>query len=165
MGIFRLDPAPPPSASAPIPTGAGGVTSTVLLNNARWFPRIRWIVVAVLAGFGAAGRFIDPETLQQVGFRAPGLWPWHLAGVLTLVNLGAIGWVRHLSSRTPCPWRHVAANIWFQIVSDLLVLTVLVYRVGPTNTVIAFSYLFHITLACIFFGRRAISSSTMFHLL
>ena len=154
MGTFRLDPAAALSESVSLPAGAVGVTSTVLLNNARWFPRIRWIVVAVLVGFGAAGHLIDPATLQRFELRPPGLWPWGLAGILTIVNLGAIGWVRQLSSQTSCPWRRVAANIWFQIASDLIVLTVLVYRVGPTNTVIAFSYLFHITLACIFFGRR-----------
>ena len=48
----------------------------------------------------------------------------------------------------------MVANIWFQIVTDLVVLSVAVYRLGPTTTVIGFAYLFHITLACIFFGRR-----------
>ncbi|MEI6218749.1 MAG: HAMP domain-containing sensor histidine kinase, partial [bacterium] len=43
---------------------------------------------------------------------------------------------------------------WFQITSDLVILTGLVYLIGSTTTVVSFTYLFHITMACIFFGRR-----------
>lgn len=154
MGSFRLDPEPPPDEAAPLLAGADALTSAVLLHNARWFTRIRWIAVAVLTGFGAGGLLLDPGLLRRFGLLPPGLWPLTLAGILVLLNLGSVRWVRQLSKRTPCPWRAVAANIWFQIVSDLVVLTVLVGRVGPTNTVIASAYLFHITLACIFFGRR-----------
>ncbi len=154
MGSFRLDPASRPQDAAPRPAGADGLTSAVLLHNARWFTRIRWSVVAVLTGFGAAGILFDPDLLMRFGLLPPGLWPLTMAIILTLLNVWSIRWIRHLPSRTSYPWRGVAANIWFQIVSDLLVLTVLVYRIGPTETVIAFAYLFHITLACIFFGRR-----------
>src|SRR5665647_976666 len=140
MNSFRLDPEPPPDEAAPQPGGSDGLTGTILLHNARWFTRIRWIAVAGLTGFGAAGLFLDPDLLGRFGLLPPGLWPLSLAGILALLNLGSIRWVRHLSTRTSCTWRDAAANIWFQIASDLIVLTVVVYRVGPTTTVIGFSY-------------------------
>ncbi|OGV84915.1 MAG: hypothetical protein A2340_04620 [Lentisphaerae bacterium RIFOXYB12_FULL_60_10] len=152
MGTFRLDPVTPPAGTVMAASGDAGMTGVVLLHNARWFTRIRWIVVAALVLFGAVGMAIDPAFLKRYGLIAPGLWPWHLSGILALLNLGSIRWIRYMSARTP--WRMIAANIWFQIVSDLVVLTGLVCRIGPTNTVVAFTYLFHISLACIFFGRR-----------
>ena len=154
MSSFRLDPESPPDKTAPRHGGTEGLTVAVLLQNAGWFTRIRWIVVAGLTVFGAAGWMLAPEQLRLCGLRPPGLWPLSLAGALALLNLGSMRWVGYLSRRTPCQWLDVAANIWFQIVSDLVVLTVVVYRVGPTETVIGFAYLFHITLACIFFDRR-----------
>ncbi len=154
MNFFRLDSEPLPDKAAPQPGGPDGLTVAMLLGNARWFTRIRWIVVGGLAGFGALGFILEPALLRRFGLLPPGLWPLVMAGVLTLLNLGFIRGVRYLSARTACAWREIAANIWFQIVSDLLVLTVVVYRVGPTSTVIGFAYLFHITLACIFFARR-----------
>ncbi len=154
MGTFRLDALPLVDMNTPLPAGVDGLTGTVLLHNARWFTRIRWIVVVVLAGVGMAGGVLDSGFLRRFGFLPPGLWPFGLAGALALLNLASSEWVGQLAARAPTPRRGVAANIWFQIISDLIVLTVLVYWVGPTQTVIAYSYLFHITLACIFFGRR-----------
>jgi len=149
MGSFRLDPVPPSSETMP---RADGLTGAVLLHNARWFIRIRWIVVSLLTGFGVAGSLLDPQVARHFGFLPPGPWPLYLAVILTILNLTANRWARLLSTRTT--WRWVAANIWFQIVTDLLVLTALVCLVGSTSTIIGFTYLFHITLACIFFGRR-----------
>ena len=152
MGNFRLSPASSPDETTQQSVWANGLSGAVLLLNARWFIRIRWIVVILLAGFGVAGALLDPQFLGRFGFLPPGWWPLCLAGTLALLNMGAIWWVHHLSTRTT--WRGVAANIWFQITSDLVILTGLVYLIGSTTTVVSFTYLFHITMACIFFGRR-----------
>jgi signal transduction histidine kinase len=48
----------------------------------------------------------------------------------------------------------VKTNLWLQIVSDLVVVTFLVHMIGSTSTFIPFTYLFHITLSCIFFPKR-----------
>ena len=152
MGTFRLDPNPPSGEVAASSAGPDGLTGAVLLHNARWFTRIRWLVVTVLTVFGAMAALMGAQRLERVGISPPGAWPVYLAVVLVLSNLASLGWLRRLSARAPD--RGVAANIWFQIVSDLTVLSVLVYRIGAIETVISFAYLFHITLACIFFGRR-----------
>ncbi len=154
MNSFRLDPEPAPDEDAKRPGGTEDLTGAILLHNARWFTRIRWIAVAGLLGFGTADYLLGPAILGRFGLVPPGGWPLSLAGILALLNLGSIRWIRSLSTRPLCSWRDVAANIWFQIASDLIVLTMLVYLVGATTTVIGFSYLFHITLACIFFDRR-----------
>ncbi|MEI6808328.1 MAG: HAMP domain-containing sensor histidine kinase [bacterium] len=152
MGYFKLDPVLPPEAGTPPSPWASGLTDNVLLHNARWFIQIRWIVVTFLGVLGVAGILMDQQFLMRLGFFPQGIWPLGMAGILALLNLGSIWWVRNLSPRAT--WRGVTANIWFQIVSDLVFLTILIYLVGTTNTVISFTYLFHITLACIFFGRR-----------
>lgn len=154
MGSFRLDLSSTTDEAAPLPAGVEGLTGPALLQNAQWFTGIRWIVVALLAISGTAGLLLDPAILARAGLRPPGPWPLWLAGILALLNIGVIRWIGRISTQMPCPWRRVAANIWFQIVTDLAVLTVLVYKVGSTSTVVASSYLFHIALACIFFGRR-----------
>jgi signal transduction histidine kinase len=48
----------------------------------------------------------------------------------------------------------IKTNLWLQIVSDLIVVTFLVHMIGSTYTFIPFTYLFHITLSCIFFPKR-----------
>lgn len=151
MGYFKLDPVLPPDAGTPQPPWASGLTDIVLLHNARWFIQIRWIAVTFLAVLGASGVLLDPQFLLRMGFLPQGIWPLCMAGILALLNLGCIWWVRNLTPRATR--LGVTANIWFQIASDLVFLTVLIYLIGTTNTVISLTYLFHITLACIFFGR------------
>ena len=150
MGTYRLE-AGLPHTAAPQPSGWDGLEGTVLLDNARWFTQIRWVVVAALAMFGLAAR-VAPGVLHSLGLGAPGGWPWTLAFLLAAVN----GLIVALLGRVPpgTPRERVVANIWVQIGTDLLVLTMLVYLVGPTGTAIGFAYLFHIALACIFFTRR-----------
>ncbi len=150
MGTFSLKPRLA-AESVRRPTGWEGLSNAVLLQDAHWFTRIRWVVALVFAGFGAMAT-LAPGTLSAVGVRPPVLWPWALAGTVALVNLTMVKWLRRMFSNTTR--RRIATCIWTQITADLLVLTVLVYFVGPADTVIPFAYLFHIALACIFFGRR-----------
>ncbi len=44
------------------------------------------------------------------------------------------------------------SNLWGQIVLDLVILTAVVHFAGSLETYVAFAYLFHIVLACIFFS-------------
>jgi signal transduction histidine kinase len=152
MGTFTLETASTSGAADQRPAEVGGLTSSVLLQNALWFTRIRWIAVGVLGVFGAAGILLGATTLATFGVSPPGLWPFGLTGILAGLNLASIQWIGRLTPRSP--WGVIASNIWFQVVTDLSVLTVLVYRVGAMDTVVPFAYLFHITLACLFFGRR-----------
>ena len=150
MGTFDLEPALPPGAKDQS-SGQQGMGVAVLLQNARWFTQIRWVAVAVLVLFGVAAKGL-PGVLEAAGVVRPALWPWLLAGVVALVNLVNIGWLRRMTARASRS--QAEAHIWFQIVVDLFLLTTLVYFVGPVDTVVPFAYLFHIALACIFFGRR-----------
>ncbi len=150
MGTFRLE-AGMPHGPAPQPSGWDGLEGSVLLDNARWFTQIRWAVVAALALFGL-GASVWPEALRLVGLEAPRMWPWVLAALLAAVNVLLAALLRQVPPGTPR--ERVVANIWVQIGADLLVLTMLVYLVGPIGTAIGFAYLFHIALACIFFTRR-----------
>lgn len=153
MNVFRLEADSLLDTDIPKPSGgADYFTNSVLLYNVRWFTRIRWSVVAILALFGLAGLFGNAEWLRH--FNITGAWPLVLAAVLALLNLVSMAWSRLLASRKTGLLTNVSLNIWFQIITDLAVLSVMVCRIGPTTTVIAFAYLFHITLACIFFGRR-----------
>ncbi len=139
----------------------------ILLRNALWFCRLRWLVIALFAAFGLLG--LAPGLLARAGLRSPGPWPFVAAAVLLAANLVALAHARlaarrrgshlHLARRghvrsedvTPAA---ASANLWAQIVNDLVVLTYVVHHVGSLETFIPFAYLFHIVLSCIFFPRR-----------
>ena len=126
-----------------------GLGSAVLVHNVRWFIRVRWVVVAVFVLAGAIAA-VMPGLVTMLGLVPPYDWTWQLAGVLAAANVCFGLLARHLT--TASSNRLVAGNIWLQIVTDLIVVTFLVHCAGSTSTFIAFTYLFHIVLACIFFA-------------
>ena len=136
-----------PASSVPLARAA--LPEPLLLQNVLWFCRVRWIVVALLALFGIMGLF--PQFERVLGLRAHLHWPIVISAVLALANLGFLAHARWLArSGSPSGAR---ANLWTQIIVDLAALTVVVHYVGSLETYIAFAYLFHIVLACIFFSR------------
>ena len=150
MGTFELI----PSREGPVvrePSEQEGLGSAVLLHNARWFTKVRWIVVSVFLAMGLAGHLI-PGMMRNLGVVPPTRWPFILAGVIALANVLFRALVRRL--KEDAPRRAVEVNIWLQIVVDMLLVTILVHIVGSTTTFIPFTYLFHIVLACIFFQPR-----------
>jgi signal transduction histidine kinase len=129
---------------------AGNLPEALLVGNALWFCRLRWLVVAALLGFGLAGG--SPRLMAELGLRTPGNWPLLAAGVLTLSNAVFLAHVRFLKGPTTGR-RSVLRNLWGQIAMDLLVLSAVVHFVGSTQTYVAFAYLFHIVLASVFLSR------------
>lgn len=149
MSSVELNPGPEQQSAPWRSPWLDGLGEEVLLENARWFVRIRWVVVAVLAAFGLLCQAC-PDCVARLAMAMPGPWPWLLAAVLAALNVFFFAFTRRLRIK---PRRHaVEACLWLQIVADLLILTVLVHLVGSTDTFIAFAYLFHIVLACIFFA-------------
>ncbi|MFQ6098485.1 MAG: sensor histidine kinase [Armatimonadota bacterium] len=128
---------------------SASLPESLLVRNVLWFCRLRWIVVAIFVAFGILGLF--PELLPRIGLRPHPEWPFVAAAVLTLANLGYLAHARHLA-RSTAP-HEARGNLWVQIVLDLLVLTPVVHYMGSLETYVAFAYLFHIVLACIFFPR------------
>jgi len=55
----------------------------------------------------------------------------------------------------------VMVFLWSEIAVDLVIVTLLVHVVGSTQTFISFVYLFHVSLACIFFPKRESSLVTL----
>ena len=147
MSTFELDPSrePPESAEATDPKGLAPV---VLRQNIRWFIRLRWIMAAVCALFGAACT-LAPDALRRLTLTPPALWPWVVAALLVLANAVFTVLARRLGDR---PARAaIQTHIWLQILSDLVMMTAVVHFIGSTHTLIAFTYLFHTALACVFF--------------
>jgi len=120
---------------------------SLLVQNALWFCRVRWLVIATLVSYGILGLF--PKSIDYFGIRLPGAWPFVMAGVLTLYNLAFLFFTRAKTS-----WAGTMFNLWGQIIADLVVLTGVVYFLGSLETNVAFTYLFHIVLSCVFFSRR-----------
>ncbi len=147
MTSFELLPAGAEPAGLPLPQGLG---TPVLFRNATWFIKVRWIVVGLFLAAGAAGRLL-PGAFRSAGLLLPHRGLWMLAGALAAVNL-----IFHFYSRTltaaSAPTR-LRAVLWLQILVDLAAVTFLVHLIGSTETFIAFTYLFHISLACIFFPQ------------
>ncbi len=121
----------------------------MLLRNVMWFCRLRWAVAAILACFGVMSLF--PGLLRVLEIKGRTDWPFIAAGVLVLANMAYRAYAR-ASGRTGTI-RSLKLDLMAQIVGDLLVLTVVVHYIGSTTTFVAFAYLFHIVLACIFFTR------------
>ena len=122
----------------------------ILTTNARWFCGLRWLVILMLAGFGLLE--FSGDLASRLGLRAPGHWPLIGAAVLIVANVGFLLHAR--VSRLRAGARSVTRDLWGQIVLDLIVLTVVVHFVGSAETAVAYTYLFHIVLACVFFSRR-----------
>ncbi len=147
MATFRLATAEEKSQEHVTQKGLG---SELLLHNARWFTRIRWTVAAVFVLAATAGYLIS-DTLAKVGLRVPSIWLGSLAGVLLLAN---VAFVIMMRGSRELSQKAIQANLWMQIIVDLIVVTLVVHAMGSTNTFVAFAYLFHVALACIFFPPR-----------
>ncbi len=121
----------------------------VLIYNARWFIKIRWIIAIV---FVCVGLFscLASGLIRNLGFVPAVRWPYVFAIILSAANLLFLHMANKLSDKSS----HFAVGVylWLQIVTDLIIVTVLVHIVGSFDTYIPFIYLFHIVLACIFFS-------------
>jgi signal transduction histidine kinase len=148
ISSFSLQPRPPDGELAEVSAG-DDFGSALLLQNAWWFTRIRWAVIAVLAGFGLTCN-VWPKVLVALGMVVPRAWPWIPVTILTAANLLFLLWLRSISRSSPSR-RSLTATLWVQIALDLSVLTFIVHCAGSTSTFAPFAYLFHISLACIFF--------------
>lgn len=119
----------------------------VLLFNAHWFIRVRWIIVII---FVCAGLFsyLASDLIRSMGFVPAMRWPYVFAVILSAANLLFL----HMGNKLSDESSHLAVevHVWLQILFDLMMVTVLVYIVGSVDTYIPFTYLFHIILACIF---------------
>ncbi len=133
------------------PPGEKGLGSVVLLHNAQWFTRVRWIVACIFIVAGVAGMLL-PDFINRLGITVPSTALFILAVVLLIANVVFFLLSHRFSERSSV--KAVKTNIWFQISLDLVVVTLLVHVIGSTDTFIAFTFLFHIALACIFFPVR-----------
>ncbi len=136
------------AGKAPAVPGAA-FPRALLVENVRWFCHLRWIIIASFTVFGLLGIF--PGIHSLMGLHPQVAWPLTVALVLAAANIAFFLHARFLVSRTDGP--AAEANLWVQIIFDLVVLTFVIYRVGSLETFVPFAYLFHIVLACIFFSR------------
>ena len=130
-------------------------SESLLVHNVSWFCQFRWLVIAIFLSYGVVGLF--PRFIGSYGMRPPGVWPFTTAAVLVLSNLAFL-----YSARTRTSPDQIMTNLWGQITVDLVILTGVVYFVGSLETNIAFTYLFHIVLSCVFFsGRQSLIVTVM----
>ncbi len=120
---------------------------TLLRDNAEWFCRLRWLVVAVLlvAGLGA----LLTDNWSAFGLSITPGWTLSAAVALSLVNVAYLVWLRRLGENIS--WHQSKTLIWIQISVDLAVLTFVIHHLGCLSTFAPFMYLGHIVLSCIFF--------------
>jgi len=148
METFEINPLSSDSGESNVPQQQS-FCDAVLLFNAHWFIKVRWIIVIV---FVCAGLFscLTSGLIRSLGFVPAVRWPYVFAVVLSAVNLLFLRMANKLSDESS----HLAleVHLWLQIVFDLIMVTVLVHIVGSVDTYIPFIYLFHIILACIFFS-------------
>ncbi len=147
MYRLALDDAPGAHQAPPAPDDRAWM-EPLLQQNAVWFCRLRWIVIAVLGAAGVAGFF--PQPLRALGLAISPGWPLTAAAVLVSLNLVFVSVIRHAASAH----RRVSVRLllWAQIISDLLVLTAVIHWLGHRLPAAPFMYLFHVILACIVFS-------------
>lgn len=154
------------------------LSQALLAQNVSWFCQVRWLVIAILVSYGILGFF--PSLVNYFGLRTPGVWPFVTAAILTISNLVFLYFARQAAGSKTAPGQSeevrpagiassdkagprrslgmlssttTMVNLWGQIIADLLVLTAVVYFVGSMETSVAFAYLFHIVVSCVFFRR------------
>lgn len=128
---------------------ADALPREMLLENALWGCGLRWIVAAVLFGFGVLSTV--PGLFTGLGLLPNLRWPFFTAGVLVVLNLVFSWHARGLRETDREGGAHL--SLWAQLLVDLVILTAVVHCVGTHETVVSLAYLFHIVLACIFFSR------------
>jgi len=134
------------------PSGQRGtddaLSDVILLQNALWFIRIRWVVIATF-GFSGLLAHVHPRFFALWGLHPPLTWPLVLAALLAVANVFYRLLLCGTNSSTQS--RSCRIDVCLQIVIDLIALTAMTHFVGSLNTAAPFMYLFHIALACIFF--------------
>ncbi len=147
LPTYRLPLEPSVAPATAIESAEDGNWSEPLLHeNAIWFCKLRWIVVAVLTVVGLAGFF--PQTLEAVGLVLPPGWPLGTAALLALLNIVFRRLARASELRG---FPSMRLLLWTQIFSDLLILTAVIRWVDRDLPAAPFMYLFHLILACIVF--------------
>ena len=121
-----------------------------LIKNIFWFCRTRWVIIGLLVSFATLGFF--PEIFYPFGLKLRPDWPFVVALILTVANLGFL-WHARQSEQSETI-KSATLNLWSQIILDMLIVTVVVHYIGCWETYLPFLYLLHIVLACIFFSRR-----------
>ena len=118
----------------------------LLTQNAIWFYRLRWLVIALLLAIAALGEY--PELVGRLGLTLDWRWPLAVAAVLTALNAGLVTLI--VFGGTEAIERRPKLVLWVQIVVDLVALTVVIHFIGSLESFAAFAYLCHIVLACLF---------------
>ena len=94
------------------PPGEKGLGSVVLLHNAQWFTRVRWIAACIFIVVGAAGMLL-PDFMNRLRIRVPSSALFILAVVLLIANVVFHLLSHRFSERSSV--KAVKTNIWFQI--------------------------------------------------
>jgi signal transduction histidine kinase len=124
------------------------LSADVLARNADWSIQVRWIAGGLLLLY-YFNSFLPPGAFRFVGIVSEGQWSLHLALFLLGCNLTFYAGSR---SRLIRKWVRPIGHAWFQILADLLAITVVVHYCGSIGTPAPFLYILHIALACIFFS-------------
>lgn len=122
----------------------------LLIRYALWFCYLRWIVIGFLGLYGGLG--LSGLEIEEYGLMPNTNWSLVTSVALILTNILFHAHIRF--TRNTASLSGIVANLWIQVISDLLILTFVVHFVGSLDTHIPYVYLFHIVLACIFFPPR-----------
>ena len=149
LAVFELprETAGRTGAESPDASRRASLPEPLLVKNVLWNCRLRWLVVGLFVAYEGAS--LLPEVWRRLGLEPNTGWPILTAAILTAGNVVFLGHAQVL--RRSGATHGAQANLWGQIILDLLVLTMVVHFAGSLATHVAFVYLFHIVLACIFF--------------
>ncbi len=121
----------------------------LLVDYALWFCTLRWLFIAFLFLFGLLG--MSPSLFESLGVHPHTGWIFLIGFALSALNTVYIVHIQYMKRIKS--YEILMINVWVQTVLDLITLTFLMNIIGIYETYVAFAYLFHIVLACIFFPR------------
>ena len=147
--FFWEKPKEAPSFSARS-AGEHHLSDKVLIRNAQWYVRLRWISIGILALYYCASLLPQRVTFFN-GIETKGAWPLRLALFLAVTNTVFFVFSKKRSlGQIVTPFE----QLWAQIVIDLIGIAVVVHYCGSIGTPAPFLYVLHIALACIFFPTK-----------
>lgn len=125
-----------------------------LIRNTEWLIKLRWIAISVLLLFIVFSYFTNSVYTKYTALLLIGLG-------LSIENVVAILFVEKIKKHN-LSIKYTFYNLYFQIIDDLLFLTLILHFTGGVENPLYLIYIFHMVIASVMLSRRdAISISAL----
>ena len=133
--------------------------NTRLVNRTRWLINHRWVAICAVVILTVVAKTIFNVKIQDIAM-------YYISGILVIENLLALYFLKRITSRnTDNIYNSVKRVIHFQIIADLIALSVLLHYSGGIENPLFIIYIFHMVIASILLSEIETYVLTTFALL